>query len=91
MQEEERFLAQLADGIIHAGGLARFGDRAHDLAREVWADLKATAPEEAYPGILEREELRFVCQWDEEPPVVTVMLWDDVMWRDVARIVLPGA
>ncbi|MFZ5818154.1 MAG: hypothetical protein ACOY93_23120 [Bacillota bacterium] len=89
MQAEERFLAELAGGIIFAGGSARFTQQSGlALAREVWAELRRMGTD-TYPAMLEREELRFVYQWDESPQVITVMLWDDVMWQDMARVEIP--
>jgi hypothetical protein len=85
----ERFFAELAGGIITAGGTARFDEAgARALAEKAWQELQAVGTD-AYPCLVELEGLRFVYQWDEVPPVLTVMLWDDQMWRDMARVVVP--
>lgn len=84
----ERFLQQLGKAIVTAGGSTRFSEAgALELARDVWAELAAAGPD-AYPNFVQRDDLRFVCQWDERPPALTVMVWDDSMWRDVDRIEL---
>lgn len=89
MQAEERFLKELSTGILFAGGTARFSaEQGEALAREVWAALKALGTD-AFPSMVELEELRFVYQWDESPQVITIMVWDEFMWRDMARIELP--
>ncbi len=90
MQAEERFILQLAEGIIAGGGTANYtAESALALARKVWKTLKSIGPE-AYPCLWEEGGLRFVYQWDESPQVVTVMLWDDVLWRDMAQVVVPA-
>jgi hypothetical protein len=89
LQVLERFLDELSAGIITAGGTSRFSEQAaQELAGLVWLELKEMG-EGAFPCLVEREELRFIYQWDETPAVLTVMLWDDQMWRDMARIEVP--
>lgn len=89
MDSEQRFLRELAEGIIAAGAVAE-----HDLttalayAAEVLAAVRDMEPY-AYPNLVELHGRRYVYQWDETPQVLTVMLWDDEMWRDMARIVVP--
>ncbi|HWI65569.1 MAG TPA: hypothetical protein VNT75_27390 [Symbiobacteriaceae bacterium] len=91
MGAEETFLAELTDGIIFSGGTARFDQaKARALAEKVLARLYEIGPF-AFPSLLDEEGLRFVYQWDEHPPLMTVMLWDDQMWRDMARIPVPDA
>lgn len=87
---ERLLLQQLTHGIILAGGSARFStEMAQVMANEVWDELKALGTD-AFPCMVQRDDLRFVYQWDEHPPVLTVMLWDEEMWRDMARIELPA-
>ena len=87
----ERFLQRLGEAVVTAGGEARFSDaEALSLARDVWGELAEMGPD-AYPNFVQRDDLRFVCQWDEHPPVLTVMVWDDTMWRDVEHLALPAA
>ncbi|MEW8977669.1 MAG: hypothetical protein AB2385_04615 [Symbiobacterium sp.] len=86
---ETGFLQQLAQAIRYAGGAAYEGERALALARTVWAELRDAGPDD-FPHMVQHDDLRFVCQWDEQPPLMTVMLWDGEMWRDMARLVLPG-
>ncbi|MDF2627471.1 MAG: hypothetical protein K0R39_1302 [Symbiobacteriaceae bacterium] len=90
MGETEQFLQQLAEGIIYSGGTARFTQpRARAMADQVLAKLYEIGPF-AYPSLLDEEGLRFVYQWDENPPVITIMLWNDVLWQDMARIPVPA-
>lgn len=90
MTTEERFLNELAVGIVHAGGAYQDDqDRALALARKAWAQLKEIGTD-AFPCMVELEEMRFVYQWDETPPLITVMLWDDQLWRDMYRIEVPA-
>lgn len=85
----EAFLGQLTEGIRFGGGTARFDQpKARALAEKVLARLYEIGPF-AYPSLLDEDGLRFVYQWDEEPAVMTVMLWDDRMWQDMARIAVP--
>lgn len=91
----ERFLRELAEGIIFAGGTALYNEEnALALAGEVWGKLKASSlgDLDAYPCMAEvaQDEMRFVYQWDEEPRLITVMVWDEVMWRDMARVQVPA-
>jgi len=87
--QAERFILQLAEGIIAGGGTANYtAEGALAMARQVWQRLKALGPE-AYPCLWEEGGLRFVYQWDESPQVVTVMLWDEQLWRDMAQVVVP--
>lgn len=83
-------MEELTRGIIFAGGSARFDEaRARAMAEDVWRELREIGTE-AFPCMVDREEdLRFIYQWDEEPPVLTVMRWDEVMWRDLARVEVP--
>ncbi|MFS8641287.1 MAG: hypothetical protein LOD90_10885 [Symbiobacteriaceae bacterium] len=87
---QEGFLRQLAEAIRPHGGPAYDERRARALAEAVWRDLGSRAPDD-FPHMVQEEDLRFVCQWDEEPPIMTVMLWDGEMWRDMERLVLPTA
>lgn len=90
MQAEERFLKALAKGIIFAGGTVKFHEEnAIDLARKVWRELKEIGTD-SFPCMVEQEEIRFIYQWDEYPRVLTVMVWDDTMWRDMERIEVPA-
>jgi hypothetical protein len=85
----ERFVAELAAGIIVAGGTSRFDEaRARDLAERVLKRLQELGPY-AFPSLLDEADLRFVYQWDESPPLLTVMLWDEQMWRDMVRMPVP--
>lgn len=85
----ETFLDQLAEGIIFSGGTARFDpEKARALAGKVLAKLYEIGPF-AFPSLLDEDGLRFVYQWDENPPLMTVMLWDDQMWRDMVRVAVP--
>lgn len=91
MGEVEQFVEQLAHGIIESGGTALFSpDRARCLADKVLLKLRELGPF-AYPSLLDEDGLRFVYQWDEKPPLMTIMLWDDHMWRDMQRIPVPQA
>lgn len=86
---EAGFLGRLAEAIRAAGGAAYAGESAAELARTVWAELGGAGPDD-FPHLVQYDDLRFVCQWDEQPPLMTVMLWDGEMWRDMARLALPG-
>lgn len=89
MGETEQFLQRLAEGIVYGGGTARFDQpKARALAERVLAKLYEIGPF-AYPSLLDEEGLRFVYQWDENPPVITIMLWNDVLWQDMAQIAVP--
>lgn len=86
----EAFLNELAKGIVFAAASEYNEESARALAEEAWRQLKEIGTD-SFPCMIEvGEELRFIYQWDEEPPVVTVMLWDEVMWRDMARVVVPA-
>jgi len=86
---KETFLEQLAEGIMFSGGTDRFdAAKAGALAENVLAKLYEVGPF-AYPSLLDEEGLRFVYQWDEDPPLMTVMLWDGFMWRDMIRVPVP--
>lgn len=86
----EAFLNELAKGIVFAAASEYSTESARRLAEEVWQQLKEMGTD-AFPCMVEvGEELRFIYQWDEEPPVVTVMVWDEVMWRDMARVDVPA-
>lgn len=86
----EAFLEQLTESIIFAGGTARFDrPKARALAEKVLAKLYEIGPF-AYPSLLDEDGLRFVYQWDENPPLMTVMLWDERLWQDMARIPVPA-
>lgn len=89
MQAEERFLRELTKGIVFAGASRYSDESARTLAVKVWRELQAMGTD-AFPCMVEEEELRFIYQWDEVPPVLTVMIWDDVMWRDMARVEVPA-
>ncbi|MGE5673132.1 MAG: hypothetical protein ACM3XM_04510 [Mycobacterium leprae] len=85
----EQFHAQLAEQIIASGGSKLFPrERAEKLATEVLRRLREIGVE-AFPSLLDEDGLRFVYQWDLEPPVLTIMWWDETMWQDMARLVLP--
>lgn len=85
----DTFLTELTEGIIFAGGTAVFDEiKARALAEKVLEKLRELGPF-AYPSLLDQDGLRFVYQWDENPPLMTVMLWDDHMWRDMARVPVP--
>ncbi|HYF91667.1 MAG TPA: hypothetical protein VD969_05445 [Symbiobacteriaceae bacterium] len=89
MGADETFLDQLTEGIIFSGGTARFDrPKARALAERVLAKLYEIGPF-AYPSLLDEEGLRFVYQWDESPPLMTLMLWDGQMWQDMARVPVP--
>jgi hypothetical protein len=87
---EAEFLRRLEEAIAAVGGSAMGERQARELARSVWGELGHTGPDD-FPNLVQKGDLRFVCQWDETPPILTVMLWDGVMWRDVERIALPAA
>ena len=85
----EAFLDRLAHGIMESGGTSVFDEvKARRLADKVLLKLRELGPF-AYPSLLDEEGLRFVYQWDENPPLMTVMLWDDHMWRDMQRVPVP--
>lgn len=86
----EAFLDRLAHGIIESGGSSVFDEaKARRLADKVLLKLRELGPF-AYPSLLDEDGLRFVYQWDENPPLMTVMLWvDDRMWQDMKRIPVP--
>ncbi len=89
MIAETEFLQHLATAIVKAGGAAESDpEGALDLARQALAQLKEMGAY-AYPNLFEIGELRFVYQWDDTPPQVVVMVWDDRMWRDIARVEMP--
>lgn len=82
------FLTQLSEAILHAKGDQFPVAEAEAMAASVWAELLDLGLD-AFPCMVHRDEIRFVYQWDESPPVLTVMLWNDVNWQDVARVVVP--
>lgn len=84
-----QFIDELARGVI-AAGAAREDDlpRARTLASEAWAELKRIGSD-AYPCMLDMHGVRYVYQWDESPPVIAVMFWDDQMWRNMAMVTVP--
>lgn len=85
----EALLSALARGIQAARGVTRYDEEAaRGLAGRVWAHLQALGPD-AFPCWCEVDEMRFVCQWEEEPPVLTVMVWDGLMWQDIVRLPVP--
>lgn len=89
MTREERFLADLAQGVVQAGGARQWEpEAAMQFAREVLVALRGTE-RQAYPHLVELDGLRFVYQWDQRPPLLTIMHWDDIMWRDMARLSVP--
>lgn len=86
---EQRFLADLAVGIVHAGGPVIFHEeKARTMAAKVLDRMREIGPF-AYPSLLDEDGLRFVYQWDENPPLVTVMLWNEYMWQDMSRVPVP--
>lgn len=86
---ETGFVRQLAEAIRHHGGPGYDDARAAALARSVWGELVRSGPDD-FPHMVQDGDLRFVWQWDEAPPIMTVMRWDGEMWRDMERLVLPG-
>lgn len=88
-EDVERFLSDLASGIL-LGNASLGEEHARAMAEKVLQRLYDIGPF-AYPSLLDEAGLRFVYQWDENPPLMTVMLWDDVMWRDMARVPVPDA
>lgn len=88
MSAEAKFLNDLAEGITIATGGRYTQAGAVALAGSVWQRLKEIGTD-AFPCMLEEAGLRFVYQWDEAPQILTVMLWDEVMWRDMVRIEVP--
>jgi hypothetical protein len=85
----EQFLTDLSRGIIESAGSLVFDEaKARALAEKVLAALYEIGPF-AYPSLLDEEELRFVYQWDENPPLVHVMWWNERMWQDMARVPVP--
>lgn len=89
MSRRDQFLNELARGVI-AAGAAREEDitGARAIAQKAWAELKRIG-EDAYPCMLDMHGVRYVYQWDESPPVIAVMLWDDQMWRNMAMVTVP--
>ncbi|MDB4896474.1 MAG: hypothetical protein JWN15_2736 [Firmicutes bacterium] len=86
---KEHFLADLTIGVIESGGTSKFDQqKARTLAEKVLDKLYEIGPF-AYPSLLDEDGLRFVYQWDEHPPLLTVMLWNDILWQDMARIRVP--
>jgi len=86
---EEQFLADLARAITRAGGPRDFPPAAaHALAKRVLQRMREIGPY-AYPSLVDAGGLRFVYQWDEVPPVVVVMYWNDEFWQDMERVVVP--
>lgn len=89
MTAETEFLEHLAVAVVKAGGAAESDStRALDLARQALAQLRAMGAY-AYPNLFEIGEMRFVYQWDDSPQQVVIMVWDDHMWRDIARVAMP--
>lgn len=82
------FLTELSEAIRHAKGEQFPVAEAEAMASSVWAELLELGMD-AYPCMVHRDEVRFVYQWDESPPLLTVMLWNDRNWQDVARVVVP--
>jgi hypothetical protein len=86
----ERFLGELAQGIIESAGTAVFDEAgARALAEKVLAKLYEIGPF-AFPSLLDEAGLRFVYQWDQDPALMTIMWWNDYMWQDMARIPVPA-
>ncbi len=85
----ERFYQNLGEGIIAAGG-AFHEDKvtARRLADEAWRALQEIGTDD-FPCMVELHDIRFVYQWDMEPPVVVVMAWDEQMWRNTSIIEVP--
>lgn len=89
MNVEEAFLANLAAAIIRAGGTRQFTPaKAEALAARVLQRMREIGAF-AYPSLMDEGGLRFVYQWDENPPVVVIMYWNDVMWQDMERVAVP--
>jgi hypothetical protein len=86
---EERFFQELATGIITAGGDRFDAPTAAALAHQAWAELLQIGTD-AFPCLWAySDDLRFIYQWDEDPPMLVILLWDDEMWRDMVRIRVP--
>jgi len=90
LTDDTTFLQQLADAVVKAGG-APESDRGAALAvaRQALANIREMGAY-AYPNLFEIGELRFVYQWDDDPAFVVVLVWDDRMWRDIARVEVPA-
>ena len=89
MTPEQSFLRNLAGAIIEAGGAWQHDpENAMALASQTADELRKMGPF-CYPNLIELGEIRFVYQWDETPPIVVVMVWDDHMWRDIAKVEVP--
>lgn len=90
MGVEEHFFEELAKGIIVAGGNRFDAQSAMALAHEAWAELQRIGTD-AFPCLwVYGDDLRFIYEWHEHPPRLVVLLWDDEMWRDMARIQVPA-
>lgn len=90
MNQVDGFLAELARGVLAAGGAGESDlPLALEQAREAWAELKRLGTD-AFPCMVDLHDIRYVYQWDEEPPVIAVMVWDDQMWRNMAFVAVPA-
>lgn len=86
---EEGFLDGLAEAILAGAGSAHYTkEAARRLAEEVVGKMRELGPY-AYPNLVDLDDTRFVYQWDEQPPILTVMRWNDVMWVDMVRLTVP--
>lgn len=92
-RNREEFFHELADAIRGASGGSEQTrpltlEEAMPHAEQVWAKLKAIGSDE-FPCMTRHLGIQFVFQWDEYPPLLTVMIWVDKMWQDVRRIAVP--
>jgi hypothetical protein len=88
------FMAALAEAIYAAGGAegtikVPSPEQALPHAELVWERLKQIGEDE-FPCLTRHLGLQFVCQWDQHPPLLTVMVWVERMWQDTRRIVVPN-
>lgn len=88
-ESEARFLGELAKGIMEAGGVRHYEEQAARQFAQAALDDMRRIGRWAYPNLFEISELRFVYQWDEDPMVVVIMVWDDHMWRNIAKVQVP--
>jgi len=89
MTGREGFYMALAEGIIAAGGVY-YEDKetALQMAAEAWQALVEIG-DDAFPCMVELRGLRYVFQWDMNPPTIVVMLWEEEMWQNMAMVVVP--
>lgn len=89
MTSIEDFYQDLAQGVIAAGG-AYHEDKetARQMAGEAWQALVKTG-DDAFPCMVELHGLRYVFQWDMNPPTIVVMMWEEEMWQNMAFVEVP--